>query len=148
MVGGDAGSCGVCVGVLDVTLYAVVAGAADGYRSALHEEVLAAADAVACSCGHVNGGILDAEVLTRFDAVLHVSYNIERPLLGKLSVSLDVEAALLCTRGGINQCVGRACDGLYLDALTVLYVYGSTAIYGCGVGQCESVQFDGCLVGT
>ena len=80
---------------VDVTLDAVVLRAADVDRTTLHEEILGAVDTVAhCRC-HVDGGVFDGEVLARLDAVLHVTHHVQRTLLCKLSVALDVEATLL-----------------------------------------------------
>ena len=126
---------------VDVTLDAVVLRAADVYRAALHQEVLGTADAVTCSRSHVDGGVLDGEVLARLDAVLHVANDVQRTLLRKLGMALDVEAALLRTGRSVAERVGRSCNNLYLDALAVLDVYGSTAIYWCRVGQRQAVQF-------
>ena len=130
-----------CRGVaVNVTLDAIVLRATDVNRAALHQEVLSAADAVTCSRSHVDGSVLDGEVLTRLDAVLHVANDVQRTLLRKFGVALDVEAALLRTRRSVAERVGRSCNNLYLDALAVLDVYGSTAIYWRGIGQRQTVE--------
>ena len=124
---------------LQVTLNAVIARAADVDCAALHEEELLAVDTVAYGRSHVDGGILDGKVLSSLDAVFHVAHDVECTLLGKLGVSLNVEAALLCAAGSIDECVGGAGYHLYLDALAVLYVNGCTAINGRRVGQRQAV---------
>ena len=71
------------------------AGAAAVNRTALHEKVLGTVDAVAHSRSHVDGGVLDGEVLAGLDAMLHVANDVQRTLLRKLGMPLDIETALL-----------------------------------------------------
>ena len=78
--------------------------------------------------------------------MLYVAHHVECPFLGKLSVPLDVEGTLLRTVGCICECIGGASDWLHLDALAVLDVYGSTAIYRCRVRQRQSVQLNCCFI--
>ena len=71
-------------------MYSVVARAADVNGTALHEEELVARDAVAHGSEHVEGGILQADVLARLDGVLHVARDVECAFLSELGVALDV----------------------------------------------------------
>ena len=77
-----------------------------------------------------------------------MTYHIQRTLLGKLGVALDVETSFLRTAHGIGQCIDGAGHHFHLDALAVLDMHGSPAIHGRRVGQRQAVQFYRGLIGT
>ena len=59
-------------------------------------------------------------------------------------MALDSKATLLRAVGTIDQSVGRAIDQRHADALAITDVDGCTI----GVGQRDTIQFEGHLVGT
>ena len=63
-------------------------------------------------------------------------------------MTLDIETAFLRATGSIHECIGGTRRHLYLDALAILDMYGSTAIHGRHVCQRQSVQFYRRLVGA
>ena len=129
-----------------VALHTVVGSVLYVHRSALHEEVLVARDAVAHSREHVYLGIFHRDILASLYGVLGVSGDVERTFLLELGVSLHVEAALLASSADVGEGVGGAFGELYVDALAVLYVDGRSAIH-CGlVGQREAVEHESGLV--
>ena len=61
-------------------------------------------------------------------------------------MSFHIKAALLRASSGINQGVGGASNDLHVDALAVLDVHGGSAVYRRGVGERQTVQFNGGFV--
>ena len=95
MVGRFTRTVGIGLGIIDITLDAVIARTTDMDGTAGHLEELSAVDTVTDCLRYVNGCILHRKILTRLNAVLHVSCHVERSLLGKLRMSLDIEGTLL-----------------------------------------------------
>ena len=63
-------------------------------------------------------------------------------------MALDIQTALLRTASSINQRIGRTSNNLHLDALAVLDVDGSTAIYWRCIGQRQAVKLNSSLIGA
>ena len=78
-----------------VTLYAVIAYAADSHSAALHLEILLAIDAIADSRGDVQRQVLDGNVRSRLDAVLIVAHNVQCTIALNLELAFRVDAGLL-----------------------------------------------------
>ena len=131
-------------GAVELSLDAVVGHATHVDCAAFHEEILGAVDAVALGFQHVHRAVLDAKVLSRLDSMLLKRVDVECSLAFQLGVSFHYEAGFLSTSGTVAQCV----LGVFLDAdghsLAVLNVDGGPA----GVGETESAQLDGGLVGA
>lgn len=138
MIGGDTGR--TDFGILDIALDAIVGNAADIDRTALHEEELLAVDTVTYCGEDVDGGILDLEVLAALDTVLDVTGDVERTLLCKLGMALDIEAAFLLTAGSIHEGVGGAVERFYLDTFAILDMNSRTGEDGREVGQRQVVE--------
>ena len=102
----------------------------DGYRAALHEEELLAVDTVTHCREDVNGGVLDGEILAGFDAVLHVTGDVERTFLRELRMTLDIETSFLLAACCIHKRVGRAVQWFHFDTFAVLDMYSCTRING------------------
>ena len=139
-------ACSRCA--VNLSLDAVVAHPADGKGAALHEEVFVGVDAVAYSLQHVEGAVLHRHVFARLDAMLHISIDVQRTLALELGMAFHHEAGLLVAAGAVGQRVLRVllCADVY--ALAVLDVDGSTTVNGVRIGQRQSVQLDGSLVGA
>ena len=75
---------------IDFTLDAVILNTADVDGATFHEEVFVARDTVAYWRCHVDGGILDGEVLTGLDGMFYIALHIQRTFLGKLGMSLNI----------------------------------------------------------
>ena len=133
---------------VEVTLHTVVTYAREVYLTALHKQELATRDTVSDSGKHVDDSVFRSEVLPCLYAVLYVARDIERALLRKLCVTLDVKASLLRTARGIRQSVHGTLHHLHLDALAVLHVYCGTAVFRSHVGKGKSVELYRSLVGA
>ena len=129
-------------GIVDVALDAVICRPADADRAACHLEILSAVDAVADRRLYIDIGVFEREIFARFDAVLEVADDVERALLGKFGVSLDVEAALLRAAGRVGERIGGARYDLDFDALAVLDMHRRSAENGIDVGQCQAVELN------
>ena len=132
--------------IFDVALDAVVRDATDVNRAALHEEELLAVDTVANSSKHIDGGVLDLEILTGFDTVLHITGDVKRTFLRELDMSLHVQTTLLLAVRGIHEGVGGAVERFDLDTLVILHMDRRTGINSRHVGQRQVIQFDGGFV--
>ena len=122
------------LGVINIALDTVITCSTDSNGTTLHQEILAAVNAITYCRGDIDHRVLDSEILTCLDSMFHITHNVERSLLGKLGMSLDIETSLLLTACRINQGIGSTVDHLHFDALTVLDMDGGTAIYWCRVG--------------
>ena len=120
MVGGLA--CRAGGGVFDVTLQTVIADVAQRDRAAFHREILLAVDSVTNGRKHIDGGVLDRNILAGFDAVFDVSIHVERTFLLELGVSFDIECAFLLTGSSVFERVRSAGNDLYVNAFAVLHM--------------------------
>ena len=125
-----------------VALDAVVAHAADGNGTTLHQEVLFAVDAVAHGLGDVQRQVLHADVVAALDGVLRVARHVQRALALQLQLSLAVDAGLLRAVATVGQRVLRAALGAELYALLVGDVDGGTV----RVGHRQTCQRNGTFI--
>ena len=139
LVGIDASGGG---GAPEVTLYAVVAHAADCHRAALHLEVLLAVDAVAHGAGHVQRQVLHLYIVAALDGVLRVACHVQHAVALQLQLALAVDAGLLAAVSAVGQRVRSVLLGAQLYALAVGDIDGGTA----GIGHGEACQRDGTLI--
>ena len=78
--------------------------------------------------------------------MLDVAGDVERTILRKLGVPLDVQTTFLATVGSIYEGVRCACYDFDFDSLAVLDMYGCTGI-GCRhVRQGQTAEFNRCLI--
>ena len=128
--------------VLQRHLYTVVARPGDIHRTALHKEVLVAVDTVLQSALHVDGAVLDLNILLAPDAMGGLAVDGECALALELGVALADEASLPVATSAVGEAVGRLVLDAEVDALAVLDVDGRTI----GIGQIESVEGDAALI--
>ena len=74
-----------------LALYAFVAHSADVDLATLHQEVLVTRNAIANGRCHIDSGILYSDVVACLDGMFHIANNVQRTLLCKLGMPLDVE---------------------------------------------------------
>ena len=144
MVGEHAGACRP----VDVALNGIVANSADGERTALHEEVFIARDAVLDGLLHVDGAVFHLHVFGALDGMCQGAINMESALALEFEVPLAVEGGLLVAGSGIGEGVLGVLLHTEGHALAIHDADGGSRPYGRGVGEREAVEFYGGLVGT